>query len=89
VRRSEQEEKQRKNRQSTGKDQTDRAKHLDLDLCSSVLYHRSGQWLGLAPIFHGDIEGRSGCGLLLHASLVDHRAHIFQQHRHSLQLAFA
>ena len=79
MRRSEQEEKQRKNRQSTGKDQTDRAKHLDLDLCSSVLYHRSGQWLGLALVVNGDRELRSGRGLSLQRDLANDSAKVTEQ----------
>ena len=43
ARRSEQEEHERKNRQSTGKDQTDGTEHWKFNFCSSVLYHRTEQ----------------------------------------------
>ena len=83
MRRSEQEEKQRKNRQSTGKDQTDRAKHGKFSLwLRSIVAHypaKGKHLVGLALVVDGDRELRSGRGLSLQRDFANDSAKVTHQ----------
>ena len=60
--------------------------HGELGLLTLPLLHTIGQRSSLALVFNRDVErGCSGC-LLLWRGLADDRSHVFEQHRHGLQL---